>query len=598
MKKITKIIAVICTMALIAASAAACSLEYESRFTEKESKDTAGEETVKESEETTAEETTHAAPTETADPYAGLTGTSKWVRTPVTVYSGEDSPKIATFLKKGEEVEILGHGRLTSSGGLDMIQIRSGDVMGWVYAKYLADSIEEAEAVYQSIYDIHKDRSYTYDLYGGSPESLDWYPVEKEEFAANKLMQDARCMYLCMDAINSIDDYLELAGENGVNSIVLDIKDYRLICPFDIAAEMAPTANSLSYTSKEDVDSAVRKIKDAGMYLILRIVTFNDPLYAEDHPDECIDSPESSQLWPSAYNRNVWYYNVALAEEAIDKFHPNEIQFDYVRFPEETFAMSDAGNADFKNEYDEEKAEAVQNFLFYACDRIHSHNVYVSADVFAECANEYVTAYGQYYPAVSNVVDVISAMPYPDHFERNIDTWTDPYDLLLTWSRKAAERQTEIETPALSRTWLCGYSVPFWSPSVTCDSEYIFREASAIYSGGLRDGFLLWNGGSNYQTYAAIGYAWGYDYSSEFPVIIPQEPETEVYVEPEYDEPEYNEPEYYEEENGEDEYYEGGYEEPGYEEGYDEGYEEGYDEGYDEGGEEYEYGPDDEGYEE
>ena len=42
----------------------------------------------------------------------------------------------------------------------------------------------------------------------------------------------------------------------------------------------------------------------------------------------------------------------------------NEIQFDYVRFPEDAYNMSIKGNSDFKNKYDEEKAEAVQNFLF------------------------------------------------------------------------------------------------------------------------------------------------------------------------------------------------------------------------------------------
>ena len=32
----------------------------------------------------------------------------------------------------------------------------------------------------------------------------------------------------------------------------------------------------------------------------------------------------------------------------------------------------------------------------YAADRLHEAGVYVSADVFGECAEKYVTAYGQY----------------------------------------------------------------------------------------------------------------------------------------------------------------------------------------------------------
>ena len=53
----------------------------------------------------------------------------------------------------------------------------------------------------------------------------------------------------------------------------------------------------------------------------------------------------------------------------------NEIQFDYVRFPEDAYNMSIKGNSDFKNKYDEEKAEAVQNFLFYATDQIHKEGL-------------------------------------------------------------------------------------------------------------------------------------------------------------------------------------------------------------------------------
>ena len=49
-----------------------------------------------------------------------------------------------------------------------------------------------------------------------------------------------------------------------------------------------------------------------------------------------------------------------------------------MRFPEDAYNMSIKGNSDFKNKYDEEKAEAVQNFLFYATDQIHKVGAYLS----------------------------------------------------------------------------------------------------------------------------------------------------------------------------------------------------------------------------
>ena len=85
--------------------------------------------------------------------------------------------------------------------------------------------------------------------------------------------------------------------------------------------------------------------------------------------------------------------------------------------------------------------------------------VYVSADVFGETSGSYVTAYGQYWPAISNVVDVISGMPYPDHFAQNgtYRPWEHPYETLLDWAKNAAKRQTETPSPAIVRTWIQAY---------------------------------------------------------------------------------------------------------------------------------------------
>lgn len=70
--------------------------------------------------------------------------------------------------------------------------------------------------------------------------------------------------------------------------------------------------------------------------------------------------------------------------------------------------------------------------------RLHEAGVYVSADVFGECAEKYVTAYGQYWAAISGVVDAISAMPYPDHYAASGSwlPWEHPYETMKTFGRK------------------------------------------------------------------------------------------------------------------------------------------------------------------
>ena len=440
----------------------------------------------------------------------------KYVRTSATIYQNEQDYKIASFVKKGNKIYILGYDEIDEQGLVNMYKIKYEDMEGWVYAKYLVDTENEAKENYNEngVYDIHKDRKYSRELYGGKASTLDYYPYEKPEFKDNPLLKNAKAMYLNAGAnvISNIDKYLEIATSSGVNAIVVDLKDGALAYPMEIAKEYSMTAYNTAINSYDDYKNAIDKIKNAGIYVIGRIVVFNDSHYGKDHPEDCIDSPVSQRLWPSAFSRGAWEYNVALAKQAVDDMGFNEIQYDYVRFPEDAYNMSQNSNTDFKNKYNEEKAEAVQNFLFYAADQIHKEGVYLSVDVFGECSGTYVTSYGQYWPAISNIVDVISSMPYTDHFGRNIDTWTNAYQTVNNWAKGAVERQTEIPTPAIARTWITAYDTPYWNPTVTYDATKISDQARALVDAGLNGGFITWNSASNLNKYNQIKSAFSKDY--------------------------------------------------------------------------------------
>ena len=440
----------------------------------------------------------------------------KYVRTSVTVYKNELDSKIESFIKKGNKIEIIDYDNIDNEGYVNMYKIKKDDITGWVYAKYLVDTEEAALANYNenNVYDTHKDRKYGRELYGGKASTLDYYPYEKPEFENNPILKNAKSMYLNAgsNVIGNIDKYLEIATTSGVNAIVVDLKDGALAYPMEVAKEYSMTAYNTAINSYDSYKNAIDKIKNAGIYVIGRIVVFNDSHYGKDHPEDCIKSNASSQLWPSAYSRGAWEYNVELAKQAIHDMGFNEIQFDYVRFPEQAYNMSQSSSTDFKNKYEEEKAEAVQNFLFYATDQIHKEQVYLSVDIFGECSGTYVTSYGQYWPAISNIVDVVSSMPYTDHFGRNVDTWTNAYQTVNNWAKGAAERQTEIPTPAIARTWITAYDTPYWNPTVTYDATKISDQARALVDAGLTGGFITWNSSSNINKYNQIKSAFAKDY--------------------------------------------------------------------------------------
>lgn len=452
--------------------------------------------------------------------------TTRYVRTPLTIYSNAQGPDISGFAKKGTLLNITGYDTLNEDGSVVMYQVSSDSGSGYVYSKYLAETEEEANAVNQKWHDLNKDKVYSIELYGGSPANLDYFVYEKKvEKKADEIPSEARTYYLNAEAVlknedgsYAVDEYINTAKQYGANALVIDIKDGYLAYDADVAKEYTMSSYEGHYLNKEDYKESIKRIKDAGLWAIGRIVVFNDEQFANDNPDECIYFNGTNQGWPSAFSRKAWEYNVKLAVSAVEEMGFDEIQFDYVRFPENTYFMeSDAadglGTVDFKNTYGEEKAQAIQNFCMYAADSIHKAGAYFSVDVFGECSNGYVTAYGQYWPAISNVVDAISSMPYVDHFGRDTDTWSDSYTTVYNWAVQAAQAQEITPNPAIPRTWLTCYAVPYWDPVIPADSAFLGQQIQALWDAGIgHGGFITWNAASGIYTYGAVGEAFSRTY--------------------------------------------------------------------------------------
>ncbi len=436
-----------------------------------------------------------------------------FVRTPLTIYSNREGPAIASFAPKGSCLDVKDYDRIDSDGSVhkykvEYIEKNGQRGEGYVYGRYVTDTQKKADAVYNKngVYDLACGDNYSYNLYGGSAKNLDFYPRERIEIPGNKFCADARAMYInCAAAVNC-DPWVKLVKKTDCNAVVIDIKDGVLAYKSEVAKELSPRSYKTAYASEEDYKKGIDAFRDTGAYLIGRIVVFNDPLYARDHPENCIKYGRKT-AWPSAYSRQVWEYNVRLAIEAVKKFGFNEIQFDYVRFPENSYKMSKSGKADFRNAYGEEKGQAVQNFCIYASDQIHEVGAYFSVDVFGESAYGYMTAYGQYWPGLSNVADAISAMPYTDHMGAD-GAWKHPYATVNRWAAKAAKQQERLENPAVARTWITGYDTPYWNPGVKYRTKQLKAQAKALKDAGLTGGFIPWNAGSDISKYREYAGVW------------------------------------------------------------------------------------------
>lgn len=446
----------------------------------------------------------------TDDPHAVVTTETMYVRTAANIT--DESGAVAGMLAdKGQALEVLGYEGLADDGSVARYLVRLGDEEGFLRAGYLAYTEEEALAQYDAdLYALHAARGDSWG--GGDAAGLDYFPREKAPIEGNPMPDEVKALYLNNAFVADVDTYLDIAAGCGVNAFVIDIQDGGAIGYASPTMEKySPSAYAGAYNTLEEYQAAVQKIKDAGYYVIGRITTFNDPNFAVDHPEALIASTATGQpmkiggmYWPSAYNRYVWQYKVDLALEAVELMGFNEIQFDYVRFPDGTWAYDD-GEIDYRNTYGESKAQAIQRFLMYACDRIRPAGAYVSVDVFGECAESYVCAYGQYWPAISSVVDAISAMPYPDHYGPDGDwlPWEHPYEMLHSFGEKAAARQAETASPAAVRTWLQAYNA-IEEPYTYYGPQQIAAQIQALRDTGNTGGYMTWNAASSIQKYYDI----------------------------------------------------------------------------------------------
>ena len=444
------------------------------------------------------------------DPAQAIPAHTLYVRTAVNLRD-VNGKLLAPFAQKGQAVEITGYDYLLQDGSVNMYHVSMNGEEGYIMPWYLAPSEADALANYDNgSYAIHAGRENRYG--GGGAAELDYYPRQKGAIEGNVMPEECRALYIVAWRLDELDDYLEIAKGSNINAFVVDIVDGGAVgYAGEVMRQYCPSAVGAANNTVEEYQAAIQRLKNEGYYVIGRITTFNDTYFSKDHPECAISDTSGNPLrlageyWPTPYNRTAWQYKVDLAVEAASLMGFNEIQFDYVRFPDSTWRYEDAGTIDFHNTYGETKAQAIQRFLMYATDILHKQGVYVSADVYGESAFTYVTAYGQYWPAISNVVDAVSGMPYPDHFgaSGSYKPWEHPYDTLYNWGQSVAARQGETATPGAVRTWIQAYDA-IREPYNHYGPEEIAAQIKGLRDSGCTGGYMTWNAGSSLDKYREL----------------------------------------------------------------------------------------------
>ena len=199
----------------------------------------------------------------------------------------------------------------------------------------------------------------------------------------------------------------------GLNTIELDVKDEGGEIGFRPAGvPLATTVGATRpfYNPKALVALAHRN----GIYMIGRVVCFQDPKLAQSRPDLAIQRRDGSVwttgaglAWVNPYDRRVWDYCVSVAEAAADAGF-DQIMFDYVRFPSD----GDIGNAVYPGKTSVPRGRVIAGFVAYAKKRLEPKGVRVSTALFGLSATRDL-GIGQVPRFISKYADTISPMSYP-----------------------------------------------------------------------------------------------------------------------------------------------------------------------------------------
>ncbi|WP_252891686.1 putative glycoside hydrolase [Thermoclostridium stercorarium] len=120
----------------------------------------------------------------------------------------------------------------------------------------------------------------------------------------------------------------------------------------------------------------------------------------------------SGVYWLDATRKESWDYILAIVREAID-FGFDEIQFDYVRFPETSLYKYELANL----EEGKERHEYIEEFLAYIRKNVPEGTI-LSADIFGMplISSKDYGEIGQTLESIGWNLDYISPMIYPSHF--------------------------------------------------------------------------------------------------------------------------------------------------------------------------------------
>lgn len=305
-----------------------------------------------------------------------------------------------------------------------------------------------------------------------------------------------------------------LLEQSALNAVVIDYKDDwgHIASAHTSDDEQLEQATRALY----DAVSINQRFHEAGAYTIARIVCFKDSYLAQQAPARALQNQDGS-LWHNAsgdaylnpFDQTNWDYLVAAALEAA-KAGFDEIQLDYVRFPENFNALSQSIKLE-QGEYatldlseEAKRSRVISDFIGYLRERLTDYPVRLGVDIFG-----YVTMVeddgnvGQNFLQIAQQVDVISSMIYPSHWNDGAfgaaKPDKEPARVVSGYIARELELLSSLESPPITRPWLQAFTASYLGSGnfIPYTAKEVEAQIEALRQAGVPE-YLLWDPSNHY----------------------------------------------------------------------------------------------------
>jgi hypothetical protein len=299
-------------------------------------------------------------------------------------------------------------------------------------------------------------------------------------------------------------ELIAVAKRTEVNALVLDVKDDRGLVLYRSSVALAREigADTTMPVSASRIRGILDTMRANGIFPIARIVVAKDPILASAKHELAVPRrsdgkpwlDEEGNPWLDPHQRAVWTYAADLAAEAV-ALGFSEVQFDYVRFPDDPRLVRETR---FPLAKGRSRADVIREQLAYLKERVGKLAVPMAIDVFGLTTTDSTDmGIGQRWEQFADEADVVLPMTYPSHYTHGTygisNPNASPYATIDHAMKDAKARNASIKPAPMIVPWYQDFTMG----APRYGTAQVRAQMQAGYDNGVRS-WILWNAGSKY----------------------------------------------------------------------------------------------------